>query len=289
MLANRIGWNDTSSVIVSWTKSRRAGEEPRCDQQRRPARRSRRCAAIRTAATPAGSAAAGRSAACSRRPEPAGSPPTSRLSRPRWTRTAHQTTAASSSGSVQAWSSWVSVPGARSEQRGDRRPRSRPRAAIRPRPGLAGRARSVTGRAVWRASSQTPTTPDQRPGGQGPADVAEQPAPGREQHRRPREVGERVLDARRPDPGHGVEVLAAGHAVAAACCSVTQTSIRGRGEETTAVAAHGGIREDRGGAGDPRGAGVPRAAAGPAGGRHIRGGPPRAAWWPPPGRWERGS
>ena len=50
---------------------------------------------------------------------------------------------------------------------------------------------------------------DQRPEGQGPPHVTEQPPTRREQHGRPGQVGERVLDTGGAGPVHRVEVLAA--------------------------------------------------------------------------------
>ena len=151
---------------------------------------------------------------------------------PRSTRTAHQTMPASSNGSVHAWSTWVSVPGAKNTRAstaaprhaapgpvcgeptgrclgplGDAAPPVPAATALGVGPDKRGRPRAVGQRPHADSSDQTPHQ-------QRPADVAGQPPAGRQQHGRPGQVGEGVLDAGRPGPGHLVEALAAGEGVA---------------------------------------------------------------------------
>ena len=136
-------------------------------------------------------ARAGPGAACSRRPGPAAS--TAHQARSRRTSTAHQTMRAASTGSVQAWSTWVSVPGASTST------------------AVTAAARSTRPRAS--AHSPANSTSDQSE--HRPAHVAGEPATGSGEHRHPRQVGEEVLHAGGVGPLLGVDVVAAGEGVGA--------------------------------------------------------------------------
>ena len=111
VLANRIGWKDTSSEIVSCTKS----EGPARNHGSSSTPVSAPVATVRRQPNGRHTSRIGSSSArCCLLAQASASGITAHQARSWRTRTAHHTMPASSSGSVHAWSTWVSVPGASS-------------------------------------------------------------------------------------------------------------------------------------------------------------------------------
>ena len=108
MLANLIGWKPTSKVMVSWTKS--AGAVTNHGAIKTAVRAP--VAIARAAPKGRQHSSRGRTRAkCCLLAQASARGMIAHQDRPERTNTAHQTSAVSNSGSVQAWSTWVKVPG----------------------------------------------------------------------------------------------------------------------------------------------------------------------------------